>query len=313
MESGKQTEATATIRRLPKFMRRKTPGDIVFDIFNYLFLILFALTIIYPYWSTFLLSFSDNKESTSLGLHLWIENWDTQAYKFALSKYGNVPLAYFNSIFRTVIGTVLTLIFTLLAAYPLSKKNLPGRNLITIYFLITMFFSGGIIPLYLLVRNIGLTNTRWSLILPRLVFGFHVIIMRNFLMTIDNAYEESAFIDGANYFQIALRIIIPLSKPVIATIALWNAVAHWNSWFDAMIYIRSESKIVLQLLVRRMIQDIWFLDESIRQFQTAEKALLPTKSVKAAITIITIGPIILLYPFIQKHFIKGVFLGSLKG
>ena len=117
MASGKQTKTTVATKRLPKFLRLKTPGDVVFDFFNYFFLILFALTILYPYWSTFLLSFSDTKESTSLGLHLWIKNWDTQAYKFALSKYGNVPLAYFNSIFRTVIGTTFTLIFTLLAAY----------------------------------------------------------------------------------------------------------------------------------------------------------------------------------------------------
>ena len=239
--------------------------------------------------------------------------WNVGAYKFALSKYGSVPVAYINSIFRTVMGTVLTIVITLLAAYPLSKILIPGRNMLTIFILITMFFSGGLIPSYLLIRRLGLFDTRWALILPSLAIGFYTIIMRNFLMTIDSAYEDSAFIDGANYFQILVRIIIPLSKPVIATIALWTAVMHWNSWFDALIYTKSESKIVLQLLLRRLIQEMTLMDDSLNDFLNVEQIKLPSEAVKAAITILTIGPIILLYPFLQKYFIKGIFIGSLKG
>ena len=300
-------------RRLPRYLRRKTAGDVVFDVCNYLVLAAFSVTILYPYWYVLLLSLADAQNASGLGLRLWNSGWSLHSYEFALSKYGNVVRAYGNSIFRAAAGTALGLVFTLLAAYPLSKKNLPGRSVVTIYILITMFFSGGIVPEFLLVRNLGLFNTRWALILPRLAVGFYIIIARNFLMTIDDAYEESAFMDGANYFQVLVRIVMPLARPLLATIALWLAVLHWNEWFQAMIYTRDESKIVLQLLVRRMIQDLFFIDEAVRQFQSAREATLPSQSVRAAITVLTIGPIVLVYPFLQRHFIKGVFAGSLKG
>jgi len=299
--------------RRARFFRRKTAGDVVFDALNYTFLFLFCLTIVYPFWSTILLSFSDAKEANSLGFHVWLKHWTLQAYNFALLRYGNVRVAYVNSIIRTVAGTVLALVVTLLAAYPLSKKNLPGRNGITIYILVTMFFSGGIIPTYLLIRNLGLLDKRVVLFLPGLAAGFNIIIVRNFLMTLDRAYEESAFIDGARYGQILTRIIVPLSKPVIATVALWTAVGHWNAWFDAMIYMRSESKIVLQLLLQRMIQEVAQFEAQIQDFSQVEKLKLPSESVKAAVTILTIGPIVAVYPFLQKYFIKGFLMGSLKG
>ena len=307
------TEAELARRRLPRYLRRKSAGDVIFDACNYLLLAVFSITILYPYWYVLLLSLADAENASGLGLRLWNSGWSLHSYEFALSKYGNVVRAYGNSIFRAAVGTAGGLVFTLLAAYPLSKKNLPGRSVVTIYILITMFFSGGIVPEFLLVRNLGLFNTRWAVILPRLAVGFYIIIARNFLMTIDDAYEESAFMDGANYFQVLVRIVTPLAKPLLATIALWLAVLHWNEWFQAMIYTRDESKIVLQLLVRRMIQDLFFIDEAVRQFQTAREATLPSQSVRAAITVLTIGPIVLVYPFLQRHFIKGVFAGSLKG
>ncbi len=301
-------------RRRPKAFSRKSPGEIVFDVFNAFLLILFCLTIFYPFWNTLLISMASGSDVNSLGFRFWITSWNLNAYRLAFSKYGHVGIAYLNSIFRTVVGTIAGVIVTLLAAYPLSKRDIPGRNLMTIYILITMFFSGGLIPTYLLIRNIGLFNTRAALILPLLVQGYYVIIMRNFLMTIDPAFEESAFMDGANYLQILVRIIVPLSKPVIATIALWIAVWHWNQWFDALIYLSSERKIVLQLLLRRMIQQMTLLqNEEMQRFMDIEEVALPTQSVRAAITILTMGPIIFFYPFLQKYFIKGIFLGSLKG
>jgi putative aldouronate transport system permease protein len=300
-------------RHRPRFLSRKTAGDVVFDVLNYSFLFLFSLTIIYPFWSTILLSFSDTSEATSLGFHVWIRHWTLSAYKFAMSRYGNVPTAYLNSIIRTVAGTLLTLVVTLLAAYPLSKKNLPGRNIITIFILVTMFFSGGIIPSYLLIRSLGLIDKRLVLFLPGLAGGFNIVIMRNFLMTLDKSYEESAFMDGANYLQILASIIVPLSKPVIATVALWTAVGHWNAWFDAMIYIRSGNKIVLQLLLQRMLQELERFAQEVANFQQVENVDLPSESMKAAVTVLTIGPIVIAYPFLQKYFIKGFLMGSLKG
>ena len=291
----------------------KSAGDRIFNLFNLLLLIIFCLTCIYPFWSTFLLSFSPQEEATSLGFHIWIGKWSATAYKFAFSRYGNVLIAYRNSIIKTVVGTAAIIAFTLMAAYPLSKRNFPGRTVITIYILITMFFSGGIIPLYLLIRGLGLRDILWSLILPTMVSGFYVIIMRNFLMTIDRSYEEAAFMDGANYAQILVRVMVPLSKPVIATVALWSAVRHWNAWFDAMIFINTESKVVLQLLLRRMLAEIQFIYREMTNFRNFWELELPTESVKAAIAMITIGPIILVYPFAQKYFIRGIYIGSLKG
>ena len=314
MQFGRAIAFAGLRCRWVRILRRKTPGDIIFDSFNHLFLILFCTIILYTVWTTLLLSFSGVGDATTLGFHIWIRKWSLTAYEFAFSRYGNVGIAYFNSIVRTILGTFLTVLCTLLAAYPLSKRRLPGRNLLTLYVIVTMFFSGGIIPLYLVVRNLGLFDTRLALILPEMAVGFYVIIMRNFLMTIDDAYEQSAFMDGANYFQILLKIVIPLSKPVLAVIALWTAVAHWNEWFHALILMKSESKIVLQILLRRLIHEVLLTEDTmVGMFLREREVELPTESVRAAILILTIGPIILLYPFLQKYFIKGVFMGSLKG
>lgn len=293
---------------------KRSVGGWVFDSVNYLFLILFSLSIIYPFWTTILLSFSPMDEANSLGFKLWNGEWSTGAYKFAFSRYGNMGVAYVNSIFRTVVGTLGALLFALCASYPLAKKRLPGRTFLTILILITMFFSGGIIPQYLLIRKLDLVNTRAVLILPNLVVGFHVIIMRNFLMTIDEAYEEAALMDGANYVQILARVIVPLSKPVIAVVALWTAVFHWNEWFQALIFVTDQDKIVLQLLLRKMIREMeLMMSDQIAQFEMLEEIEMPTAALQAAITILTIGPIVLFYPFLQRYFVKGVFIGSLKG
>ena len=285
----------------------------LFDSANAIFFILVSITFIYPFWITILTSFAGNRESMSLGFHLWISEWQTQAYKFAFSRFGNIWVPYKNSIFRTVVGTTIIVIVTLLGAYPLSKKRLPGRNIITIIFLITMFFGGGLIPTYLLIRKIGLINNRLVYILPIATNAYYIIITRNFLMTIDDAYEEAALADGANYFQILVQIMIPLSKPILATVALWAAVAHWNAWFDGLIYVTDESKHVLQLFLRRLMTEVIAMTENMERFADTEMLDMPSYSVQAAVTILTIGPIILVYPFIQKYFIKGIFIGSLKG
>ena len=298
----------------PWYAMKRSPGSAILHALNCAFLVILAVTVLYPFWTTILLSFSPMDEASSLGFKVWIREWTTGAYRYAFSKYGDVLVAYGNSIFRTVIGTSLGVAFALAAAYPLSKRNLPGRTAMTLAILVTMFFSGGLVPTYLVIRSIGLIDSRWVLILPTLVVGFHVVIVRNFLMTLDNAYEEAAFMDGASYLQILVRIVVPLSKAVIATVALWNAVRHWNAWFDALIYIRSESKIVLQILLRRMMRDMEITQrDSIAEFMTAERIEFPSEALKAAITILTIGPIVLFYPFLQRYFIRGIYVGSLKG
>ncbi len=295
-------------------LRRRSAGGVAFDLVNTLLIALFALSILVPFWIMLVLSFTPNEWANHLGLKLWTREWSIATYRFALSSYGDVVQAYGNSILRTVLGTAAILVATVAAAYPLSKKRLPGRTVMTVVILITMVFSGGFITLYLVVRGVGLLNSRWALILPSMANGFYILIMRNFLMTVDDAYEEAAFIDGANYLQILTRVVLPLSKPVLAVIALWAAVFHWNEWFHALLFINSESKLVLQLILRRMM----FLLTSDELFdkldwQDLMGIIVPTKAVRAAVMLLTIGPIVLAYPFLQRYFVKGIFVGGLKG
>ncbi|MBS4178930.1 carbohydrate ABC transporter permease [Bacillus sp. FJAT-49731] len=288
-----------------------------FSLFELLLIIgftLFSIVVLYPFWQTIVISFSDPKQISGLGMHLWPESWIPDAYQYVFS-YGSIMKAYVNTIVRTLSGTFLIVAFTMLAAYPLSKKDLPYRNTITIFFLIAMFFSGGIIPDYLLVKNLGLLDTRWALILPSAVNVFYIIIMRNYFMTIDKGIEESAIMDGAGYFTILTKIILPLSKPVIATIALWAAVYHWNEWFHALVYMQDDAKTVLQIIVRDMLTA---MDASQSENAAAIGAgggsgNLLLANVRAATVMISIGPIVLVYPFVQKYFIKGIMIGSLKG
>ena len=296
------------MKRSLKYIKKGT----IFDMFNYLFMVLFALSIVFPFWNILLLSFADDKVATSLGFHLWNSKWNLESYKFILST-SNLIQAYFNTIFRTVVGTTFTLIMSFLAAFSLSKKNLPARNIITIYFIIPMFFGGGMIPYYLQIKSLGLINNIWVLIIPTMFATYSMLIVRNFLMAMDKELEDAAFIDGANYLDIMVKIMIPLSKPVLATIALWSMIGHWNSWFDAMIFTSSENLLVLQTFLRRLI-DMNRVDlNALEAFDRLKEIRIHTATIKAATIIVTIGPIIVSYPFLQKYFVKGIMVGSLKG
>jgi len=291
-------------------------SSIIFTSFNYLFFAVFIFTILYPFWDLLLLSLSDSKTANSLGFRIWINEFTLSSYKYCFSN-NKIGIAYFNSIFRTVVGTFLTTVVSLFTAYPLTKRDLPGQKVITTFFLFTMFFGGGLIPTYLVIRSLGLVDSLWVLILPTLISASTVIIVRNTLMTMDKAFEEAAFIDGADYFTILFKVIIPLSKPIIATIAVWTAVAHWNSWYDCLLYIRDDSKVVLQLILQRML-DLSRADaDGVEAFNSMQEKLnnrpVISATIRAAITIITIGPIIIVYPFAQKYFVKGFAVGAVKG
>ena len=287
-------------------------GGRIFDILNYSFLLLFCLTILYPFWSLFLQAFSSVEEVSSLGLHIWIKRWTVNSWRFVFNN-NQIGVAYLNTLHRVFFGTLTTLLVTFTASYALSKRELPGRRFLTICFILTMFFSGGLIPTYLLIRSVGLMNTRWVLVVPVALNVYYIIITRNFLMTIDQSMEDSAIIDGAGYWTVLFRIMLPLSKPVMATIGLWAAVRHWNMWFDALIYIDEKGKQVLQLLIRAMLRTLNLaeLDEVGLDLDLQEP--IPPQSVQAATILVTIGPIVMVYPFVQKYFVKGVMLGSVKG
>ena len=284
----------------------------IFDVVNGIFLFLLCLTIIYPFWNLFLRAFSPVEEITSLGLHIWIKKWSLNSWRYVFNS-SEIGIAYLNTLHRVFFGTILTLLVTFTAAYALSKRDLPGRSFLTICFVLTMFFTGGLVPTYLLVRRLGLMNSRWVLVLPVALNVYYIIISRNFLMTIDQAMEDSAVIDGAGYWTVLFKIILPLSKPVLATIGLWAAVRHWNMWFDAMIYISDNDKMVLQLLIRKMLMILSLaMTDEMGDLLGMQEAVLP-QSVQAVAILVTIGPIVFLYPFIQKHFVKGIMLGSIKG
>ncbi|WP_135556657.1 carbohydrate ABC transporter permease [Paenibacillus cymbidii] len=276
-------------------------------------MLVFSFLMIYPFWDTFMLSFAKPEEAATLGFHLWNKNWSLSSYQF-IFRNNQVLTAYGNTIFITVIGTLLALAVTVLAAFPLSKKELPGRSAITLIFVFTMFFSGGIVPFYLTIKSLGLMDTRWVLILPHALNVFYVTIMRNYMMSLDKGLEESALIDGAGYLTVMYRIILPIARPILATLVLWNAVSFWNQWYHALLFIRDDHKLVLQLLLRRLIEySSAEGSSSMEAFRRQNDAMLNSATVKAAVILITIGPIVFFYPFIQKHFIKGITVGSLKG
>ena len=291
-------------------------GGRLFDVVNHAGFFLLCITFIYPFWTILVTAFEPIDGVYRLGLHIWPKEWRTESWSYIFNRE-RVGLAYYNTLFRVVIGTLFILLVTFTGAYALSKRDLPGRGVITFLYVLTLFFSGGLVPTYLLIRELGLINSRWALILPVGINAFYIVIARNFLMTIDQAMEDSAVIDGASYWKVLIRIIVPLARPAIAVIALWAAVQHWNAWFDALIYTPKRELRVLQLLVRDMITllrtDI--LDRFTNEMgaQNVEIPRIPPEAVKAATIIITIGPIIVVYPFIQKYFVRGVMLGSVKG
>ena len=227
-------------------------------------------------------------------------------------KNESLPIAYLNTIFRTVVGTLKGLIVTCFYAYALSRPETPNKKFYTVLLVFTMLFSGGKIPAYLVLKQYHLLDSVWVYVLPMLIVPYNVIVARSFFMSIPNSLNESARIDGAGEFRVFFKIIMPLSKPIVMTIALFMAVAHWNSWYDALMYITDNKKIVVQLLLRRIIQesDVSLIAQGMVNPDAAE---FTSETVKSATVIVAILPILLFYPFIQKYFTKGMMLGAVKG
>lgn len=308
--------AQATAKSAPK-RRSKLERMMVFDYINYAIMILFCITILFPMWDMVVRSLSSTKYSTGLGFMLWPKEFTLSSYQFVLSD-NDIVRAFFVTVLRTVLGTIIDCTMIVLLAYPLSKRDMPGRKYITTFFLIPMFFSGGLIPSYLNIRDMGLIDSFWVYIIPGCVSVYNSVLTRNYFMSMDAALEESAFIDGAGYPRLLWSVVLPLSTPILATIALWNAVGHWNAWFDCFIYIRSGEREVVQIILRRM-QDLTNLQsQEMQEFIDAQLAAsgaeaVTSTSVRMAATIVTMLPILCVYPFVQKYFVKGIMIGSLKG
>ena len=280
----------------------------------YVLLGLFALTIVIAFWHLLNLSLSPSYIATKGGLLLYPKDltWDNYA-KVIGNRY--IWIGYKNTLIRTVIGTTLQLFFTAMGAYCLSKKFFPNRTFWTLVIVFTMFFSGGLIPNYLLVQKLGLMDTYAAMILPGFVSAYNLVIIRNYFSSLPEEIEESCLIDGAGRPRIFLQIILPLSKPILATVALWLAVGHWNAWYDVLLYISDDTKFTLQIILRRIIitgsKEI--LDTDIASRASEADSVTSSEGLKAACIFVTTLPILCVYPFIQRYFVKGIMIGSLKG
>lgn len=285
----------------------------LFDCINTAFMLLLSIVILLPFWDLIVRSLSDPLGANTLTFMLLPKNLDFSAYTY-IFKDNDIIRAFGVTILRTCSGTFLSLLLVLMAAYPLSSKQLPGRNLLQTIFLIPMFFSGGMIPTYILIRSIGLIDNFFVYVLPGAVGLYNVVLARNYMMSIDRALEESAFIDGAGYVRIFFSVILPVSTPIVATLALWIAVGHWNAWFDCMIYIRkNDLKTVQYLLYKMRSLSLIENQEMLEYMMNNPNVKVTDTSLRMATTVVTMIPILCVYPFVQKYFVKGIMVGSLKG
>jgi len=287
-----------------------TWGTRVFAFFNYIVLAAAAFLCIVPLINVLAVSLSSSHAANANLVGLWPVDFTLQSYKVILSR-SEVLHALWITIERTGLGVVLNNVLTVMLAYPLSKssKQFNGRHVYMWGILFVMLFNGGLVPTYIIVNSLGLTDTIWSLVLPGAVPIFSVILMMNFFRQLPGEIEEAAFMDGANYFTSLVRIIIPLSMPVIATVTLFHFVGHWNDWFAALIYMNDVDKYPLQTMLQAIIKgnDIKTLDDAKMFADVSDRTL------KSAQIFVTTLPIIVLYPFLQKYFTKGIVLGSVKG
>jgi putative aldouronate transport system permease protein len=295
-------------------MHKKTVGETTFDIFNHIFMLIFAFICFYPMWYIFVGSFSN---STKLVMHRGILLWPIDirfsTYKHVLDN-PKIWTGYANTIFVVVVGTTLNVLLTAIAAYFLSRRQVFWKNAVMILIVITMFFSGGLIPLYLVVVNLQLRNSLWSLILPTLIAPYNVIVMRTYFMGLPYEMEESAYIDGAGHITILSRIVLPLSMPVVAVMILWYGVGHWNAWFHASIFINEGEKYPLQLVLRQiLIRGSVFTSEGGMSNAGDGSEVFFSVVIKYTVIIVCTLPILLIYPLLQKYFVKGIMIGAIKG
>ena len=297
-------------RRQRRALSPRGAEDYLIDGATWLVMIAFSVSVLYPFWKIFLDSISTPLEVYRIGLKLWPRATTLDAYGSVFSR-NTIGIAYLNTVLRTVAGTSLTLLVSFCAAYALSKRFLPGNRIITLLMIFTMFFSGGLIATYLWMKELGLHNNRLALILPPAASAYYIIIMRNFFRAIPPDLEESAVMDGASVYRILFAIVVPVSLPVVATIGLWSIVFHWNSWFDALIYNSQPRLLVLQLMLRRIL--IENQATTLFEMELESEATFVEETIIAATLFVSIGPVILVYPFIQRYFVKGIMTGSLKG
>ena len=289
-------------------------GDTVcFKAIGYPLICLFALVCIIPFFLIIASSFTSESYIIKNGYVLWPKEFSTSAYELIFKNPAKILRAYGVTAFVTIVGTAISVFVNAMTGYVLQRKDFRWRNIFSFYFFFTTLFSGGLVPWYILcVKTLHLKNTIWALIIPTIVSVWNIILVKGFMGGIPGEITESAKIDGAGDFRIFVKLILPLSKPVVAIIGLFTALAYWNDWYMCMLFIDKKELFDLQYLLYQLMGSIKALREIASQ-STISVSSMPIESTKMALTIVATGPIILVYPFVQKYFVKGLTLGSVKG
>lgn len=292
---------------------KKYKSDRAFDIVNGLIIAILCVTFILPFWMMIISSFTEEISLRVNGYKLFPSAFSAAGYEYIFSSSDyNILRAIINSVIISVSGTVLSVAVSLITAYALSKKYVVGIKGINVFYIITMFFAGGTIPLYLVIRGIGLYDTIWALIIPSMFSRYHIILVRSYFYSLPAALEEAAMIDGANDFKILVSVFLPISVPMVLTIAFFMFVDRWNSWMDALLYLgqseKSKSLRPLQFVLKQILENSensGGLDGS--------AAITPVLSAKSAAVVIAIAPLLAIFPIIQRYFVNGITIGAVKG
>lgn len=292
-------------------------SDGLFNVINYCFLTIVFLATLYPFLNVLAISLNDSTDTVRGGIYIWPREWTLENYR-TIFQYDHLVRGFINSVLRTVIGTVLGVFSSAMVAFTLSRADFQGRKFVSTMLVLTLYFTGGLIPGYMLMRELNLINTFWVYILPGMVNAFHIIIVRSFMDGLPYSLQESAKMDGANDFTIFWRIIMPLCTPVLATIALFVAVGQWNAWFDTYLYNGSNPDLTtLQYELMKILQNTTMGgsgDANAYRSISGEQAAqtVSPESIKMAISMVTVVPILLVYPFLQRFFVQGMTLGAVK-
>ena len=284
----------------------RVKSDMVFHIINYSVFFLIALRMLYPFLSVLKDSFTVYKNAGGI----LIPQFSVDAYLYVLNGNGLLR-SFFTTVSVVIAATALHLAVTITAAYPLSRKHFVGRKVFLVYIIITFLFNGGLIPVYLLMKDLGLKNNLLIYILPGATSAYNLVIVKNFFQGIPDSIEESAKMDGASNFIVFFKIFIPLSMPIIAVVALWVAVGKWNDWFTGELYIQKREYLLLQNILRQMLVSESSVNDPTGQGQSDLFAL--SENIKMAVIVVSTVPVLIIYPFLKKYFIQGVMLGSVKG
>jgi putative aldouronate transport system permease protein len=295
-------------------MKNKGIGEILYSSTVYVFLIAVLFATFYPFWNVLVLSVNSSSDTIKGGIYFWPRELSFTSYKEILTDR-EILHATWVSFARTVVGTPLTVFVISLLAYPLSNRDLVMRKQVTLYFIFTMYFGGGLIPYYMVLKNLQLIDSFWVYIFPGLMNVFYMILVRTFIEQLPHELVESAKIDGANDLHIFIRIILPLTTPVLATIAMFTAIGHWNSWFDSYVFTYKPSLKTLQAVLVKILNQYQtgsMVSDAQKIADSSKRLAVSSDTIRMAATIVATLPIVLVYPFLQRHFVKGMTLGAIK-